>query len=101
MALAYPGLIAEVLSGQIVSPTAAGDYAPTKAEAKLVPHFAFQGQTPDEIVFGTGANVPVDLKEKRAAARTARIAHNRALSCDQCKARESEPALVSLQNNTS
>ena len=67
----------------------------------VVPHFAFQGQTPDEMVFGTGAKVPVDLKDKRAAARAARIAHNRALSCDLCKAKESEPALVSLQNNTS
>ncbi len=67
----------------------------------VVPHFAFQGQTPDEMVFGTGANVPVDLKEKRATARVARLAHNRALSCALCKARKSEPALVSLQNNTS
>ena len=24
----------------------------------VVPHFAFQGQTPDEIYFGTGAKVP-------------------------------------------
>ncbi len=30
----------------------------------VVPHFAFQGQTPDEMYFGTGANVPVDLQEK-------------------------------------
>ncbi|XZE34492.1 DDE-type integrase/transposase/recombinase [Pirellulaceae bacterium SH501] len=67
----------------------------------VVPHFAFQGQTPDEMYFGTGAKVPVDLKEKRATARAARISHNRALSCDRCKARESEPALVSIQNNTS
>ena len=67
----------------------------------VVPHFAFQGQTPDEMVFGAGAKVPVDLKEKLATARAARIAHNRALSCDRCKARESEPELVSLQNNTS
>ncbi|XZE46673.1 hypothetical protein SH467x_001967 [Pirellulaceae bacterium SH467] len=50
---------------------------------------------------GTGAKVPVDLKEKRATSRAARIAHNRALSCDLCKAKESEPALVSLQHNTS
>ncbi len=62
VAQGLPRLIAEVLSGQIVSPTAAGDYALTKAEAKLVPNFAFQGQTPDEMVFGTGAKVPVDLK---------------------------------------
>jgi putative transposase len=67
----------------------------------VVPHFAFQGQTPDEMYFGTGANVPVDLKEKRATARTARLAHNRALSCDLCRAKTSEPELVSLQNNTS
>ncbi len=67
----------------------------------VVPHFAFQGQTPDEMYFGTGAKVPVDLKEKRATARTARLTHNRALSCDLCRARESEPELVSLQNNTS
>jgi len=67
----------------------------------VVPHFAFQGQTPDEMYFGTGAKVPVDLKEKRAIARAARLAHNRALSCDLCKASEREPSLVSLQNNTS
>jgi transposase InsO family protein len=67
----------------------------------VVPHFAFQGQTPDEMYFGTGANVPVDLKEKRATARAARLAQNRALSCDLCRAKTSEPALVSLKNNTS
>ncbi len=78
--MAYPGLIAEILSGQIVSPTAAGDYAPTKEEAKLVPHFAFQGQTPDEMDVGTGARVPVDLKEKRATARAANT--KQTFSCD-------------------
>jgi transposase InsO family protein len=67
----------------------------------VVPHFAFQGQTPDEMYFGTGAKVPVDLNDKRAAARAARLAHNRALSCDRCKAGESEATLVSLQHNTS
>ena len=30
-----------------------------------MPHFAFQGQTLDEKVFGTGANVPVELNENR------------------------------------
>ena len=67
----------------------------------VVPHFAFQGQTPDEMYLGTGANVPLDLKEKRATARAARLASNCDLSCDRCKTGESEPALVSLQNNTS
>ncbi|AMV31577.1 Integrase core domain protein [Pirellula sp. SH-Sr6A] len=67
----------------------------------VVPHFAFQGQTPDEMYLGNGAKVPVDLKEKRATARAARLAQNRALSCDLCRAKTSEPALVSIQNNTS
>jgi transposase InsO family protein len=67
----------------------------------VVPHFAFQGQTPDEMYLGTGASVPLDLKQKRATARATRLASNRALSCDRCKTGESEPALVSLQNNTS
>jgi hypothetical protein len=67
----------------------------------VVPHLAFQAQTPDETYFGTGANVPVDLNEMRATARDARLARNLALSCDRCKASESEPALASLQNNTS
>jgi putative transposase len=67
----------------------------------VVPHFAFQAQTPDETYLGTGASVPFDLKENRATARAARSSSNRALSCDRCKTGESEPALVSLQNNTS
>jgi putative transposase len=49
-----------------------------------VPHFAFQGQTPDEMVFGIGANVPVDLQEKRVKARAAMLAHSRAMSCERC-----------------
>ncbi|AMV32711.1 hypothetical protein VN12_11350 [Pirellula sp. SH-Sr6A] len=32
----------------------------------VVPHFAFQEQTPDEMGRGTGLNVPVDVKLKRA-----------------------------------
>ena len=67
----------------------------------VVPHFAFQGQTPDEMYFGTGANVPVDLQEKRATARALRLAHNRALNCDLCRAKTSETSLVAIQSNTS
>jgi MoxR-like ATPase len=37
----------------------------------------------------------------RPAARVARLAHNRALSCDRCQANASEPALVTIPNNTS
>lgn len=32
----------------------------------IVPHFVLQGQTPDEMVSGTGAKVPVHLKMKGA-----------------------------------
>jgi|688.fasta_scaffold201250_2 hypothetical protein len=66
----------------------------------VVPHFAFQGQTPDEMYFVTGANVPVDLQEKRATARALRLAHNCALNCDLCRARTREPSLVAIQSNT-
>ncbi|MFO0342367.1 MAG: DDE-type integrase/transposase/recombinase [Planctomycetota bacterium] len=67
----------------------------------VVPHVAFQGQTPDEIYFSSGANIRTDLKPRQAAARAARLAFNRALSCDRCKAKASEPALVTIPTNTS
>jgi hypothetical protein len=48
----------------------------------VVPHFAFEGQTPDEMYFGTGASVPATLKQKRDQARAARLAHNRGDLCE-------------------
>ena len=36
-----------------------------------MPHSAFNGQTPDEIYYGTGDKIPHELKEKREAARIA------------------------------
>lgn len=67
----------------------------------VVPHFAFQGQTPDEMYFGTGASVPATLKEKRAEARAARLAHSRAVTCARCKVADATPAMVLIENNTS
>ena len=67
----------------------------------VVPHLAFKGQTPDEMYFSSGANVPTELKDRQASARVARLAHNRALSCDRCQANASEPALVTIPKNTS
>ena len=45
---------------------------------------AFDGQTPDEMFFGTGAHVPDALATARAYARQARLATNRALQCAVC-----------------
>jgi hypothetical protein len=50
----------------------------------VVPHSAFAGQTPDEMYFGRGDQVPVDLAVGRARAREARMQSNRELSCEAC-----------------
>jgi transposase InsO family protein len=49
-----------------------------------VPHAAFEGQTPDEMCFGTGAAVPDQLAERRAEARRRRLDANRARRCAVC-----------------
>jgi len=57
-----------------------------------IPHSAFNGQTPDEIYYGTGDNIPEQLIKKREAARLARMEKNRAMSCDDCLKREEAAA---------
>lgn len=49
-----------------------------------IPHAAFNGQTPDEMYFGTGATFPDDLAHRRARAREARMEVNRARRCVTC-----------------
>jgi transposase InsO family protein len=49
-----------------------------------MPHPAFSGQTPDEMFFGTGAKVPDELALAKSNARAARMAANRATSCERC-----------------
>jgi putative transposase len=49
-----------------------------------MPHAAFGGQTPDEMFFGTGRNVPEELAAAKTNARAARLAANRAMSCESC-----------------
>ena len=49
-----------------------------------MPHAAFSGQTPDEIYFGTAANLPAELAAARGRARDSRLAANRALACEAC-----------------
>jgi putative transposase len=49
-----------------------------------IPHWAFRGQTPDEMYSGRGADVPVKLAVAKKAAQEARLHANRALCCDKC-----------------
>ena len=51
---------------------------------RVMPHSAFQGQTPEEMYIGTGAAVPQRLTAARRLAREARVASNRARHCDTC-----------------
>ena len=52
----------------------------------VLPHAAFDGQTPDEMYFATGEAVPRQLEEERARAKAARLETNRAATCSQCPA---------------
>ena len=56
-----------------------------------MPHPAFSGQTPDEIFFGTGAKVPEELALAKGNARAARMAANRAMSCERCLGQQAQP----------
>jgi len=56
-----------------------------------LPHAAFKGQTPDEMYFGTGGNVPAELEAARQRARQERVEANRKRTCSAC-----EPVSVSL-----
>jgi putative transposase len=49
-----------------------------------MPHAAFSGQTPDEMYFGTAADLPAELAAARGRARDSRLAANRALACEAC-----------------
>ncbi len=50
-----------------------------------LPHTAFSGQTPDEMYFGRGEDIPEQLKKKRKEAQLKRLERNRALSCGICE----------------
>jgi putative transposase len=57
----------------------------------VIPHAAFAGQTPDEIYFGRGDQVVIDLAAGRARAREARLKHNRELPCEACRTSAQHP----------
>ena len=52
---------------------------------EYVPHSAFEGQTPDEMYFSTGADVPDKLNAARLLARHTRRETNLARSCSACR----------------
>jgi putative transposase len=63
---------------------------------KHVPHHAFKGQTPDEMFFGTGADVPEQLRTATLNARKLRRESNLAVSCANCRV---ESKLVALDTH--
>jgi hypothetical protein len=57
-----------------------------------IPHGAFEGQTPDEVYFGRGAQVPDDLAVRRREARRLRLEQNQAAACAACRRGASAPS---------
>ena len=55
----------------------------------VIPHSALNGQTPDEVYFGTGDGVPAGLDAAKKAALEKRMEENRARSCSVCDPRSS------------
>jgi len=49
-----------------------------------MPHSAFEGQTPDEMYFGTGGVVAIELGIARKTAREERMKANRTARCGVC-----------------
>ena len=51
----------------------------------VLPHSAFDGQTPDEMYFGTGGHIQEQLRSARLTARQKRIEFNRQNNCESCQ----------------
>ena len=64
------------------------------AHNEVMPHSAFQGQTPDEVFFGIGDAVAERLAEARESAREERLRANRAARCSICVGEVSLGALL-------
>lgn len=58
----------------------------------VMPHAAFNGQTPNEVHAGSGRHVATSLAEKRRSAVEARLERNRTMNCGRCDGAASEPA---------
>ena len=55
-----------------------------RAHNETMPHAAFHGQTPDEMYFGNGDAVVIDLAAARVRARQERMKANRMAACGAC-----------------
>ncbi len=55
-----------------------------QAHNEVMPHSAFNGQTPDEVYFGTGSAIAAELAVGRVRARELRMARNRGAQCGVC-----------------
>ncbi len=55
-----------------------------EAHNDVMPHSAFDGQTPNEVFFETGGAVVANLAAKRVQAQTERTAWNRSAGCGVC-----------------
>jgi hypothetical protein len=64
------------------------------AHNEVMPHSAFDGQTPDEMYFGTGDAVAAELASAREAAREERMKANRAAACSVCFGETDSRALL-------
>ena len=64
------------------------------AHNEVMPHSAFQGQTPDEVFFGVGDDVARRLSRARKSAREERLKANRAPQCGVCVGETSSGALL-------
>jgi transposase InsO family protein len=64
------------------------------AHNEVMPHSAFQGQTPNEVFFGTGGEVTQKLSAARTSAREERMRANRTARCGVCVREASSGALL-------
>ncbi len=64
------------------------------AHNEVMPHSAFEGQTPDEMYFGTGGSVVAALATARKTAREERMKVNRAAACSVCFGETDSGALL-------
>jgi hypothetical protein len=55
-----------------------------RAHNETIPHAAFNRQTPDEMYFGNGDGVVIDLAAARVRARQERMKANRMAACGVC-----------------
>jgi hypothetical protein len=81
--LVEANLIKEI-ADSISAPFVASSRFYVNAHNEVMPHSAFEGQTPDEVFFGIGHEVTKKLAEARKTAREERMKENRAAGCGVC-----------------